>query len=580
MVKPAANLNIFWSSLIIEELIRQGCNYFCISPGSRSTPLTVAVAQNKKAISRIFYDERGASFHALGYARATGKPAVLICTSGTAAANYYPAIIESCQDSVPLIVLTADRPPELRAAGANQTIDQVKMFGNYVNWFFELPTPDANISPQFVLSTINQAYFKSMHSPKGPVHINCMFREPFFSENELPLNDISSNLKESIKPYTTFQFTENNILPDSDLIKKINTFDRGIIIAGKMDNHSDSKAVYKLAEKLNWPVFADITSGLRIGTDSELIIEHFDLALLSNSFKNSLKPEMVIQFGKRFVSKRLQNFLNELKPENYFVIDDHPDRFGPTHIVTDRIVGNISKFCENLVPSIKDNIDKNWIENIYKVNNSINELINNEFGSRSDLSEITTARIISKNIPQNSNLFLASSMPIRDMDMFAIKSNNNISIAANRGTSGIDGTIASAIGFAEGNESAVTLVIGDIAFIHDLNSLHQLVSSKYPVFILLINNSGGGIFSFLPIANQKDVFKEYFSTPHTLTFESAADLFKLKYYNPKSTTELISNYQSANNEQKSAIFEITTDQEENFNLHKNFYNKVIESLEK
>jgi len=580
MVKPAANLNIFWSSLIIEELIRQGCNYFCISPGSRSTPLTVAVAQNKKAISRIFYDERGASFHALGYARATGKPAVLICTSGTAAANYYPAIIESCQDSVPLIVLTADRPPELRAAGANQTIDQVKMFGNYVNWFFELPTPDANISPQFVLSTINQAYFKSMHSPKGPVHINCMFREPFFSENELPLNDISSNLKESIKPYTTFQFTENNILPDSELIEKINKSERGILIAGKMDNHSESKAVYKLAEKLNWPVFADITSGLRIGTDSELIIEHFDLALLSNSFKNSLKPEMVIQFGKRFVSKRLQNFLNELKPENYLVIDDHPDRFDPTHIVTDRIVGNISKFCENLVPSIKDNIDKNWIENIYKVNNSINELINNEFGSRSDLSEITTARIISKNIPQNSNLFLASSMPIRDMDMFAIKSNNNISIAANRGASGIDGTTASAIGFAEGNYSAVTLMLGDLAFIHDLNSLHQLASSKYPVFIILINNSGGGIFSFLPIANQKDVFKEYFSTPHDLTFKSAADLFKLKYYNPKSTTELISNYQSANNEQKSAIFEITTDQEENFNLHKNFYNKVIESLEK
>jgi len=580
MVKPAANLNNFWSSLIIEELIRQGCNYFCISPGSRSTSLTLAVAQNKKSISKIFYDERGGSFHALGYARASGKPAVLICTSGTAAANYYPAIIEAYQDSVPLIVLTADRPPELRAAGANQTIDQVKMFGNYVNWYFELPTPDANISPQFVLTTIDQAYFKSMHSPKGPVHINCMYREPFFSENELSLNDISSKWQKSGKPFTVYQDTKTNILPDSQLIEKINTFDRGIIIAGKMDSHTDSEAVYKLAEKLKWPVFADISSGLRIRTNSELIIEHFDLALLSNSFKNSLEPEMVIQFGKRYVSKRLLTYLNELNPENYLVVDDSPDRLDPTHIVTDRIVGNISQFCKSLVPSITGIIGKNWIENIYKANNKIDELIKNEFGSKNKLSEISTARIISKNIPQNSGLYLASSMPIRDMDMFAIKNQKNIFLTANRGASGIDGTIASAIGFAEGNESAVTLVLGDLAFIHDINSLYQLASSKYPVFIILINNSGGGIFSFLPIANQRDVFKDYFSTPHDLTFERSADLFKLKYYNPKSSTELISNYQSANNEQKSAIFEITIDQEENFNLHKNFYNKVIESLEK
>jgi 2-succinyl-5-enolpyruvyl-6-hydroxy-3-cyclohexene-1-carboxylate synthase len=578
-VKQKASLNSFWSSLIVEELIRQGCNYFCISPGSRSTPLTVSVAQNPKANSNIFYDERGAAFHALGYARATGNPAVLICTSGTAAANYYPAIIEAYQDSVPLIVFTADRPSELRDTGAKQTVDQVKMFGDYVNWYFELPTPDVNILPQFVLTTIDQAYYKSIHSPKGPVHINCMFREPFFSENKISINDIVEKWQISRKPFTTYQVAKTNILPDSKLIEKINTSKRGVIIAGKMDNHSDSEAVLKFAEELKWPVFADITSGLRIGTESELIIEHFDLALLSDSFSNTIKPEMIIQFGKRFVSKRLLSYLNELKPENYLVIDESPNRLDPAHLVSDRIISNICQFCKSMIPNIKTNVNNNWTEKILSANAKIKNLVDEEVANN-NLSEISTAREISKNFPENSGMYLASSMPIRDMDMFATKRQSNIKIASNRGACGIDGTIASAIGFAEGLKSAVTLVIGDLAIIHDLNSLHQLASCEYPIFIVLLNNSGGGIFSFLPIANQKNVFEKYFVTPHSLTFKSAADLFKLKYYNPLSSTEFIKNYQSAIEDKKSTIVEITLIRDENFYLHKNFYNKVVELLEK
>ena len=578
-----ANFNSLWSTLIVEELIRQKCNYFCISPGSRSTPITVAVAQNPNAHANIFYDERGSAFHALGYARGTGQPAVLICTSGTAVANYLPAIIEAYQDSVPLIILTADRPPELRDTGANQTIDQVKIFGNYLNWYFELPTPDENISSQFVLTTIDQAYYKAMHSPKGPVHINCMFREPFFSKDK-PVEILTNKIKkwqQSGFPFTTYSAPESrNIFhADSETVKKINRTKRGIIIAGKLDNVSDAEAVLEFANNLGWPVFADITSGLRIGNTSEVIIEHFDLLFLSESCKDSLQPEMIIQFRKRFVSKRLLKYLDDLNSENYFLIDDSPHRYDPMHIVSERIVSNISQFCESLKTHINGNIDSKWNKNIQSNNKKISDFLKNEFEMENPISEISVARIAANQIPENSGLFLASSMPIRDMDMFAQKNKNLFKIAANRGASGIDGTIASAAGFANGNKSVVTLMIGDLAFIHDLNSLHQLALINYPVIMIILNNRGGGIFSFLPIAEQTEVFEKYFGTPHDLSLKDAASLFNIDYYHPLSNIEFAQNYKSAIEKQKSAIIEISVDRNENIILHKNIFKKILELLE-
>ena len=578
-----ANLNSHWSYLIVEELIRQGCNYFCISPGSRSTPLTVAIAQNPLANSKIFYDERGSAFHALGYARATGKPAVLICTSGTATANYFPAIIEAYQDSVPLIVLSADRPPDLRDTGANQTIDQVKIFGDYLNWYFEISAPDENISSQFILTTIDQAYYKSMHTPQGPVHINCMFREPFFSMGEPAKiqTDIIKKWKQSGSPFTSYKQPENrnNYKPDSEIIQKTNKTKRGLIIAGKMDNKSDAENLLELAKKLGWPVFADITSGLRIGTDSDLIIEHYDLLLLSDSFKKSLNPKIIIQFGKRFVSKRLLKYFDEFRPANYYLIDDSPNRYDPIHIVSERIVTNINQFCKNLLPHILSNIDISWFESIQSRNAKISNLLEKEFTLEIPISEISVAINISKHIPSKSGLFLASSMPIRDMDIFANKNDNSIVVAANRGASGIDGTIASTIGFAQGNQTLITLIIGDLASIHDLNSLHQLASTDYPVIIIILNNHGGGIFSFLPISEHTEVFEKYFATPHDLNFKDAASLFHVNYYHPNSNKEFLENYVSAIKEQKSAIIEISIDRNENHKLHKNIFSKITELLE-
>lgn len=582
MANQTAKLNTYWSSLIIEELIRQGCNYFCISPGSRSTPLTIAVAQNSKAISKIFYDERGSAFHALGYSKATGIPAVLICTSGTAAANYYPAIVEAFQDSIPLIILTADRPSELRDSGANQTIDQVKIYGDFVNWYFEMPAPTENISPKFLLTTIDQAYFKAIGFPKGPVHINCQYREPFYDNDISEFSKIVTmqKWKTSERPFTTYKLGETNDIANDNFIELFNSVDRGIILAGKLKNSYEYDAVLSLANQMNWPILPDITSRFRGNSKSDTIIEYYDLLLLSEMFKNALRPKMVIQFGKRFISKRLLMYLNDLKPENYVLVEESSNRYDPMHIVSDRIITNISHFCENIISQTNKKKDKNYVAKLIDFNNKVGNFLKNYFNQNVKISEISIARTISRLLPDNSGMFLASSMPVRDMDMFAIKKDRKIFVTANRGASGIDGSIASAIGFAQGINSNVTLLLGDLAFIHDLNSLHQLSETEHQIIMVLINNQGGGIFSFLPIANQTDNFEKYFATPHKMTFKNAAKLFNLDYFFPQSISDLQKNYKSAINLKNSTIIELHINRNENLRLHQNLYNKIVEILEK
>ena len=238
MTINTANINILWGSLIIAELIRNGIDYFCISPGSRSAPLATAVAQNQRARYLICFDERGAAFHALGYGRATGRPAALICTSGTAAANYYPAIIEASADNIPMLVLTADRPPELHESGANQVIDQPNLYGKYLNWEFDLPCPDEKIPPQFVLTTVDQAVFRSRRKPGGPVHVNCMFREPLAPFSEPIGNDylqLISDWERKTEPLTKYEIA--GVKPESSILKEVSDIidhaKRGIVLAGK-----------------------------------------------------------------------------------------------------------------------------------------------------------------------------------------------------------------------------------------------------------------------------------------------------------------------------------------------------------
>jgi 2-succinyl-5-enolpyruvyl-6-hydroxy-3-cyclohexene-1-carboxylate synthase len=585
MIPDSPNINILWTNLIINELARNGITYFCISPGSRSTPLVVAVAQNRKAQTIVCFDERGAAFHALGYARATGNPAVVISTSGTAAANFYPAVVEASQDCVPLLVFTADRPPELRFTGANQTIDQVHLYGNYLRWQYDMPCPDEKIPPEMVLTTIDHALYHAVSIPKGPVHINCMFREPLAPDRQ----DFSKSYVDPIatyvngkKPYTDYgsdilSAGTAAITAVSDTIKCTK---RGMFVVGRLDSDDDRDAVTRLVKKLQWPVFADITSGMKLSSSLGRIMCNYDRMLLSDKYSVDRIPDTILHVGGQPTSKHFLHLLESNKIQNYIIVKNHPYRHDPAHKATVRITSGIQTFCDQLCANPLAKSSQEWLDEMRNGSQKAENAIERLLSGYNLVSEPSIARNISQNISENSGLFLGSSMPVRDMNMFAASCRSSIPVAANRGASGIDGTIAAAAGYAAGLDTIVTLIIGDIAFIHDINSLTQLKNISKQLIIVLLNNKGGGIFSFLPIAGFPEVFEEYFGTPHEYTFRKTAEQFDCDYYNPKTMKEFETTYKSALNSGFSTIIEVETDRKKNRDIHREIDSEIVKELER
>ncbi len=581
----AANINHLWGNLIVEELIRLGCDYFCLSPGSRSAPLVVPIAQNPNAKSFIHYDERGTAFHALGYTSATLKPSVIVCTSGTAVANFLPAVVEASKKKLPLIVLTADRPSELRKTGGDQTIDQPGIFGKYVRWQFDMPCPTEEIPAEFVLTTIDQAVYRAQRSPGGPVHLNCMFREPLAP---LPHKEIHNNYLKSLKRWTQTREPFTHYIPAQsqanaqeikELAKRLQKVRHGIIAVGKLSKEEDRNAALRLAQKLNWPVFADITSGLRLGSNHKNIIHHYDQILLSEKFQASAKLDVVLHLGGKINSKRFNQFLIYKSPNDHIMVLNHPLRNDPSHNVSLRFETSIDQFCESLTQELKKSTGNAQLKKYQLLSQKIDSALTQSLHATQNLSEPAVARLISEHAPKDSALFLASSMPIREMDMYAAVHSKNVIVGANRGASGIDGTIATAAGFAKGLNTTTTLLIGDLAFLHDLNSLVMLKSSLKPIVAVVVNNDGCGIFSFLPIAQAKDVFEKYFGTPHGIHFENAAQLFDLNYSKPKTRSQFISEYTKALNSKTSTIIEVTTDRKENYEHHRQWQERIRKVVE-
>lgn len=567
-LKKIPNLNYAWAALLVEELIRNNVTDFFISPGSRSSALTMAVAENKKAVSHIHFDERANAFQALGCSSATGKPSVIITTSGTAAANLYPAVIEASKKKVPLIILTADRPPELRNTGAHQTIDQVKMFGDYVRWQTDMPTPTFDISPEFVLTTIDQAIFRAKGELPGPVHINCMYREPLAPVKQ----------QKGLKTYlsTTAQWNRNetvfteyqkpkSIISKSDLkntcdrLKKIKS---GIIAVCKLKSTQEMNAVVLISKKLGWPIFPDLTSGLRFKHDAN-IVNYFDLLLSANT-----KVDGVLHIGGRITSKRFYDVIKQSPIKEYIMLLNHPLKNDPLHCVTQRIQTKVGPFLKTLEKSLKKHPKTNLLKKLSNRNAFAQQHLKRHFSSTNTLSEAQCAHQITNLIPKTHALFVSNSMPIRLIDNFAEINNKSLIIGSNRGASGIDGIIASAIGFSKGLNKPVTLLIGDLAALYDLNSLSIIHELSYQMTIIILNNQGGGIFSFLPIEKNNSNFQKYFSTPHAFNFKNAANMFHLNYKNPLDSGTFISTYTEALKNKNSTIIEIKTKRESNVKEYK------------
>jgi len=563
--------NRLWAGLIVEELVRNGIDFFCVAPGSRSTPLVAAIAENPKARSLVHFDEQGTAFAALGYARATGRPAAWITTSGTAVANGLPAVVEASVDGVPMILLTADRPPELRQTGANQTIDQPDIFGDFVRWRFDLPAPDLSIDPAMVLTTVDQAAYRTSRAPSGPVHLNLMFREPFFSDTEeaWDSNDsIPNSWRGSGEPYTRYAATKSSVdrVEIERLWDALRPAKRGLVVAGRLASRKQGEAVARLAETLGWPLLPDIGSQVRLGSGTT--VSYYDALLSSEAFADGHEPEAVIQVGGRALSKRLEQFVVRSRPHPYVVVRDNPFRLDPGHMVTHSVEAEIVSFCAALVEAIgeRSSDETTWTSGWREASEEAGRYLDGLLFGEAELSEPLVARVVSRHVPEDHGLVLASSMPVRDVDAFAAVDGPPVPVAANRGASGIDGTVATAAGFARGLERPVTLVIGDLALLHDLNSLALL--RETPVIVVAVNNDGGGIFNFLPVSGQKAFFEPYFGTPQGVGFGDAAKMFGLGYEQPRTAEEFLEAYRAACSSGESAIIEVRTDREENVALHR------------
>lgn len=586
--ESTARLNTLWGRLLVEELARCGVSFVCVSPGSRSTPLTAAVAGSGRIPSAIWLDERGAAFHALGHARATGRPAALICTSGTAAANYLPAVIEASQDGVPLVVVTADRPPELIDAGANQAIRQPGIFGDYVRWSFTLPAPDARISGRLVLSTVDQALHRALGPPPGPVHINCMFREPLEPVGGEPWpEDVPRRWREGSGPLTSYARPET--APDEASLERVAATvaaaRHGLVLIGSLPGERDRKAAADLAERLGWPVAADIRSGLRLGPGPANKVAYLDQLLLSPQVRSSFAPDVVLHLGGQPISKRISQALAALPDAEVISVQSHPFRHDSAHRIAHRIQSDIGLFCELLEArlaaasaSASACAAGSWGESLRVFSERAGSAIE-RFVASAPFGEIAAARIVSEEIPADHGLFLGNSMPVRDMEMFACSRGPRVPVAANRGASGIDGVVSTAAGFARGLGRPATLMIGDLSLLHDLTALVQLRALPQPLVIVVLNNGGGGIFHFLPIARHADLLDPWFTAPHDVDLAGIRGLFGIPCHRPATAADFTAVYRAACASGDSAIIEVRTDRAENLAAHRALGDAIVAAVE-
>lgn len=504
-------------SIILNGLLLQGLKNAVIAPGSRSTPLALGLAQladEQKINLFVDVDERSAAFFALGIAKKTNIPVLLVCTSGTAAANFYPAICEAKISHIPLIVLTTDRPPELTNIAAPQAIDQNRFFGNQVKDFIELPLPETNQdSKDYTNYIIQQSFQAAMTNPVGPIHLNQPFRKPLMPD--LPLVFDLNQRKYNFLPFIS---SFNDKLSE----KLHNSFEnkRGIILAGPQQTPLGNLKMLEWAKKSGWPILADPLSELR-GMNSTNLITCYD-SLLKIGLKNLdiLKPDIVIRTGQTFVAASLVNFLKNSHAQIYF-LDENNNHSDYTKTSDFSLNLSSEDFFEKLRPVATSNTWlKKWID-VERIFTSINKN-----SSVNLLNELDVVRAIAQTCNSNSNLFVSNSMPIRDVDS-VLQPTSPLNIFCNRGANGIDGIISTALGISI-NSTNTLLLTGDLAFFHDMNGLMMAKKYHLKIKIIVINNNGGGIFSFLPQAGS-DNFETVFGTPLDIDIAQIATLYNAKY---------------------------------------------------
>lgn len=555
------NTNLIWSSVIVETLQRLGLTTAVVCPGSRSAPLAIAVAKSAHVDAIPVLDERSAAFFALGLARQSGRPTALICSSGTAAANFYPAVIEARESRVPLLVLTADRPPELRNCNAGQAIDQQKLYGDYPNWYTELALPEATLQLlSYLRQTIIQAWQRTLSPVPGVVHVNLPFRDPLAPLPEPP--HVGAQIKALISQLHPEEFfaaiepcitsTASGVLfspypvPSQAWLQ----CDRGLIIVGPVQTQHPADycaAIARIARLLRYPVLAEALSPLRNYAHlNPYLISTYDLLLRNHSLASALAPEVVIRFGDMPTSKELRSWLEAVQPRQW-VVDPGDRNLDPLHGKTTHLPLTAAQLAQVLLdaeaPRQRVGITEaaiasftampalsapespavvltrrntpSYLDKWCRAELQIRHQIEQTFISIDWLLEAKIAWLLSRQLPPETPLFIANSTPVRDMEWFWQPGSLAVHPFFNRGANGIDGTLSTALGIAHRNQSAV-LLTGDLALLHDTNGFLLRRHLVGHLTILLINNDGGGIFEMLPISQFEPPFEQFFATPQSV----------------------------------------------------------------
>ncbi|MGR3765466.1 2-succinyl-5-enolpyruvyl-6-hydroxy-3-cyclohexene-1-carboxylic-acid synthase [Rossellomorea sp. NS-SX7] len=555
----------------IDELVGNGVDEVVISPGSRSTPLALLFAHHPGVKTYINVDERSAAFFGLGIAKAKNKPVAILCTSGTAAANYYPAVIEARYAKVPLIVLTADRPHELREVGAPQAINQLDLYGKHVNWSVDMALPES--SPgilQYAKSSAARGASLSKGAPAGPVHFNFPIREPLIPAlDEVEFSESSTRQKRVMGGVRGLSSDMRD-----DLTGVLMEKQKGLIICGPGLDVSAIDSITDFAELHGFPIVADPLSQVRSGEHSkENVIETYDAFLKAKEINDDLQPDLIIRFGAMPVSKPLTLFLKGLPEVPYWVVSSGEEWQDPIAKATEFIYCDERLFCTDLKAGAQ-NKDAGWLQLWKTVNDLSKHILQTD---DQPWNEGKAVKQLIEQLPEGASIFASNSMPIRDIDTFFFNTDRKISVQANRGANGIDGVVSTALGMSTGN-TPLYLLIGDLAFFHDLNGL--LVAKKYglDITIVVMNNNGGGIFSFLPQASEGTYFEELFGTPMDLDFSSAAAFYGAHFSLVKEEGEFVEALKNAEQHKGIKIIEVLTNREENVAIHRKLWKYVSQEI--
>jgi 2-succinyl-5-enolpyruvyl-6-hydroxy-3-cyclohexene-1-carboxylate synthase len=594
-----------------DELARCGVAGVCTSPGSRSAPLVLSLAREPGLRCFSHLDERVAGFFALGLAKATGRPAVVACTSGTAAAELAPAVIEAAEARVPLLVLTADRPPELRDVGAGQTIDQLKLYGEAAKWFVEVGTHEQATPARlrWIRALACRACWTALDGRPGPVHLNFPLREPLVLDAPLEPDDGG---RPDGRPWIAHPIVP---APAASPPIPIAPAPRAVVVAGRDERDPAlGAAIAAFAAAAGYPLLADPLSGARRGPAA---IAHYDALLRDTGLAGELRPQLVLRVGDLPTSKPLRAWLASLggegarrdggggveqvppegarrdggggvervSPEGegarrdggggveQIALDAESAWHDPDGVVTVRVAANPRATLAALAPEHRGAGDGAWLERWRTADRAAADAIAATLGD--ELSEPRVAAELVAALPPEATLFAASSMPIRDLETFAAARDGAPRILSNRGANGIDGTVAAALGAAAAPDAGpVVLHIGDVALAYDLGALLSARRLGLDLTIVLVNNDGGGIFHFLPVAGEADAFEEHVATPHGLDFAKAAELYGARHVLAPDPAALRDALGVSLERGGVTIVEVRTERDENVALHRRVWEAV------